>query len=182
LATQAARAGHNVLIASNDKDFMQIIGARIRLLRPDTKETTTVGPPAVRERFGVAPEQIVDFLSLLGDSVDNIPGAPGVGEKTAAQLLHTYGTLDNLLAHLSEVAKPKLRDSLAASADRLRANRQLITLQTDVPLSVSLDALKIQPPDTTALAALYRRFGFKSLLGNMESLPEQGTKDLFTKK
>ncbi len=73
LAMQAARAGHNVLIASNDKDFMQLIGARIRLLRPDTKETTTVGPPAVRERFGVAPEQIVDFLSLLGDSVDNIP-------------------------------------------------------------------------------------------------------------
>ena len=180
LAVQAARAGHDVLIASNDKDFMQIIGARIRLLRPDTKETTTVGPAAVRERFGVAPEQIVDFLSLLGDSVDNIPGAPGVGEKTAAQLLHTYGTLDNLLAHVSEVAKPKLRFSLAAAADRLRVNRQLITLQTDVPLSVSLDALKMQPPDTTALAALYRRFGFKSLLANLERLPEQRTGDLFT--
>lgn len=179
LAVQAARAGHDVLIASNDKDFMQIVGERIRLLRPDAKETATVDPPAVRARFGVAPEQIVDFLSLLGDSVDNIPGAPGVGEKTAAQLLRTYGTLDNLLAHVSEVAKPKLRDTLAASAARLRANRQLITLQTDVPLSVSLEALKVQPPDTMALAALYRRYGFKSLLADLESLPERGTRDLF---
>ena len=179
LAVQAARAGHDVLIASNDKDFTQIVGARIRLLRPDTKETTMVDPPAVRARFGVAPEQIVDFLSLLGDSVDNIPGAPGVGEKTAARLLQLYGSLDNLLEHVSEVAKPKLRDSLAASADRLRANRQLITLQTDVPLPVRLEALKVQPPDPAALAALYRRFGFKSLLADLENVSEQGTGDLF---
>jgi DNA polymerase-1 len=179
LAVQAARAGHDVLIASNDKDFAQIVGARIRLLRPDAKETTTVDPPAVRARFGVAPEQIVDFLSLLGDSVDNIPGAPGVGEKTAAQLLQLYGTLDNLLAHVSEIAKPKLRDSLAASADRLRANRELITLQTDMPLPVRLEALKVQPPDAAALAVLYRRFGFKSLLADLGEVPDQGTGDLF---
>ncbi|HUJ72017.1 MAG TPA: 5'-3' exonuclease H3TH domain-containing protein [Verrucomicrobiae bacterium] len=179
LAVQAAHAGSDVLIASNDKDFMQIVGPRVRLLRPDAKETTTVDAPAVRARFGIAPEQIVDFLSLLGDSVDNIPGAPGVGEKTAAQLLQLYGTLDNLLAHVSEVAKPKLRDSLATSADRLRANRQLIALQTNIPLPVSLEALKVVSPDTTALAALYRRFGFKSLLAELERVPEQGTGDLF---
>ena len=124
-------------------------------------------------------QQIVDFLSLLGDSVDNIPGAPGVGEKTAARLLQLYGSLDNLLEHVSEIAKPKLRDSLAASADRLRANRQLITLQTDVPLPVRLEALKVQPPDPAALAALYRRFGFKSLLADLENVSEQGTGDLF---
>jgi len=179
LAVQAAHAGSDVLIASNDKDFMQIVGPRVRLLRPDAKETTTVDAPAVRARFGIAPEQIVDFLSLLGDSVDNIPGAPGVGEKTAAQLLQLYGTLDNLLAHVSEVAKPKLRDSLATSADRLRANRQLIALQTNIPLPMSLEALKVVSPDTTALAALYRRFGFKSLLAELERVPEQGTGDLF---
>ena len=179
LAVQAAHAGSDVLIASNDKDFMQIVGPRVRLLRPDAKETTTVDAPAVRARFGIAPEQFVDFLSLLGDSVDNIPGAPGVGEKTAAQLLQLYGTLDNLLAHVSEVAKPKLRDSLATSADRLRANRQLIALQTNIPLPVSLEALKVVSPDTTALAALYRRFGFKSLLAELERVPEQGTGDLF---
>jgi DNA polymerase-1 len=179
LAVHAARSGHTVLIASNDKDFMQIVGSNIRLLRPDGKETATVDPPAVRVRFGVAPEQIVDFLSLVGDSVDNIPGAAGVGEKTAAQLLQTYGTLDNLLAHVSEIAKPKLRDSLVASAQRLRANRQLIQLQTDVPLPVGLEALKVQPPDTSALAALYARFGFKSLLANVQNSSGPGELDLF---
>lgn len=182
LALRAARAGHDVLIASNDKDFMQIVRASIRLLRPDGKETTTVDPQAVHARFGVAPEQIVDFLSLLGDSVDNIPGAPGVGEKTAAQLLQTYGTLDNLLAHVSEIARPKLRDSLSASAGRLLANRQLITLQMDVPVPVTLEALTVQPPDTSALAVLYRRFGFKSLLADLERLPQRGEMDLFAGK
>jgi DNA polymerase-1 len=179
LAVRAARAGHTVLIASNDKDFMQIVGSNIRLLRPDGKETTPVDPQAVRTRFGVAPEQIVDFLSLLGDSVDNIPGAAGVGEKTAAQLLQTYGTLDNLLAHVTEIAKPKLRESLVASAQRLRANRQLIQLQTDVPLPVGFEALKVQPPDTSALAALYARFGFKSLLADLQNSSGPGEMDLF---
>ena len=179
LAVRAAGAGLDVLIASNDKDFMQIVGAHIRLLRPDGKETIVVNPPAVRARFGVAPEQIVDFLSLLGDSVDNIPGAAGVGEKTAAQLLQTYGTLDNLIAHLPEIARPKLRDSLGAADERLLANRQLIKLETDVPLPQSLESLSVQPSDTAALAALYRRFGFRSLLPELESLPGPGERDLF---
>jgi DNA polymerase I len=179
LAVRAAGDEQNVLIASNDKDFMQIVGAHVRLLRPDGKETVIVDPPAVHARFGVAPEQIVDFLSLLGDSVDNIPGAAGVGEKTAAQLLQTYGTLDNLVAHASEIARPKLRDSLTAAAERLLANRQLITLQTDLSLPVTLERLAVQPSDTPALAVLYRRFGFKSLLAELESLPKPGEMDLF---
>ena len=119
-------------------------------------------------------EQMVDFLSLLGDSVDNIPGAPGVGEKTAAQLLQNYGTLDNLLAHVADIAKPKLRDSLVASAERLQTNRQLIRLQADLPLSLGLESLKVQSPDATALAAIYRRCGFKSLLARFENSPRAG--------
>jgi len=161
---------------------MQIVGSRIRLLRPDGKETNIVDPQAVRARFGVAPEQIVDFLSLLGDSVDNIPGAPGVGEKTAAQLLQTYGTLDNLLAHVSDIARPKLRDSLSSSAQRLLANRQLITLQADITLPIGLESLMVQPPDAGALAVLYRRFGFKSLLADLEKVPARGDLDLFAEK
>jgi len=167
LAVQAANTGRDVLIASSDKDFMQIVGPRIRLLRPDGKETVVVDPGGVKARFGVTPGQMIDLLSLLGDSVDNIPGAPGVGEKTAAQLLQTYGALDNLLARVSEISKPKLRDALLASAERLQANRRLIALQTDVPLPIELEALKIQPPDTSALAVLYKRFGFKSLLAEL---------------
>ncbi len=182
LAVQAASTGRSALIASSDKDFMQIVGPRIRLLRPDGKETIIVDPEGVKARFGVAPEQMVDLLSLLGISVDNIPGVPGVGEKTAAQLLQTYGTLDNLLAHVSEIAKPKLRDALLASAERLRTNRQLIALQIDLPLPVGLEALRLQPPDTAALAILYRRFGFKSLLAELTESSTLGEMDLFTAK
>jgi DNA polymerase-1 len=87
LAIRASRADHQALIASNDKDFMQLVGPRIRLLRAEGRESTIVDADGVRNRYGVSPEQMVDFLSLLGDSVDNIPGAPSVGEKTAAQLL-----------------------------------------------------------------------------------------------
>ena len=183
LAIRAAHAGHDVLIASNDKDFMQIVNPRIRLLRPDGKETAMIDPAGVEARCGVKPEQIVDYLSLVGDAVDNIPGAPGVGEKTAAQLLQTYGTLDNLLAHAGEIAKPRLRDTLNASAERLRTNRQLIALQTSVPLP-PMEALEVRPPDPAALAALFRRFGFKSLLAELEKSadPSPGELDLFTPK
>jgi DNA polymerase-1 len=158
------------------------VGPRIRLLRPDGKETVIVDSAGVKTRFGVAPGQMVDLLSLLGDSVDNIPGAPGVGEKTAAQLLQAYDNLDNLLARVSEIVKPKLRETLVASAERLRANQRLIALQTDVPLAVDLEALKVHPPDTAALAVLYRRFGFKSLLAELTGSSATAEGDLFTAK
>jgi DNA polymerase-1 len=179
LAIRAATAGHDVLIASNDKDFMQIVTPRIRLVRPDGKEAVIIDPTGVETRYGVKPEQIVDFLSLLGDSVDNIPGVPGVGEKTAAQLLQTYGTLDNLLTHAAAIPKPRIREALIASAERVRANRQLITLHTDLPLPIAMEALKIQPPDPVALAPLFRRFGFKSLLAELEKSANQGEMNLF---
>ncbi len=182
LAVRAARAGHDVLVASNDKDFMQIVSPRIRLLRPDNKKTATIDPAGVEARYGVKCTQIVDFFSLQGDSVDNIPGAPGVGEKIAAQLLQTYGTLDNVLAHAPDIAKPKLRETLIRSAERLRVNRQLIALQTDVPLPIAMEALRLRPPDQTALAALFRRFGFKSLLAELEESAGPGELDLFTPK
>lgn len=182
LAIRTVGADLPVLIASNDKDFMQLVGPRIRLVRPNGKESNIVDADGVRKRYGVSPDQMVDFLSLVGDSVDNIPGAPGVGEKTAAQLLQRYDTLDNLLAHVTEITKPKLRDSLVGSAERVRANRQLITLQADLPLSVRLDNLKVQPPDTTALATVYRRCGFKSLLARIENPPLSAEPDLFAAK
>ena len=114
--------------------------------------------------------------------MDNIPGALGVGEKTAAQLLQRYSTLDNLLAHVAEITKPKLRDSLVASAERLQINRQLIRLQADLPLSVGLEDLKVQAPDATALTAIYRRCGFKSLLARIERIHPHDEPDLFARK
>jgi len=187
IATLAVRAAHRnreVLIASNDKDFMQIVSPRIRLLRPDGKETVLIDPAGVEARCGVKPEQMVDYLSLVGDSVDNIPGAPGVGEKTAAQLLQSHGTLENLLAHAGDIPKPRLRDTLLESAERLRLNQRLIALQTDVPLPIATEALKVRSADVVALTALFRRFGFKSLLAELEKPASSslGEMDLFTPK
>jgi DNA polymerase I len=132
--------------------------------------------------FRSRPDQVIDFLSLLGDSVDNIPGVPGVGEKTATQLLQQYETMENLLNHIGEIAKPKLRESLTASADRLRANQRLIALQTDLPVPVTIETLKVQLPDTAALAPLFRRFGFKTLLAELEKPAAPAVMDLFTSK
>ncbi|HUJ10051.1 MAG TPA: 5'-3' exonuclease H3TH domain-containing protein [Verrucomicrobiae bacterium] len=185
LAVYAAGNGYDVLIASNDKDFMQIVSPQVRLLRPNGKETVICDAGGVQERYGIRPDQVIDFLSLLGDAVDNIPGVPGVGEKTAAQLLQRYGTLENLLAHASEIPKPKLQEALMASGEQIRANRRLIALQTDLPLPVTIEALKIMPPDTVALAELFRRFGFKSLLAELEkpAAPSSGADlDLFGSK
>ena len=182
LAVRAVGEGHDVLVASNDKDFMQIVSPRIRLLRPDGKATAIIDPASVKARYGVEPSQMVDFLSLLGDAVDNIPGVAGVGEKTAAQLLQTHGTLENLLAHAASVPKRKLRDALLASAERARANREIVALRTDLPLSVTIETLKVQSPDQAALTALFRRFGFKSLLAERDKSAAQDDLDLFAPK
>lgn len=181
LAAQAARENVRVLIASNDKDFAQIVGSSIQLIRPDGKATTIIDAVAVEARYGVKPEQIVDLLSLTGDTVDNIPGVPGVGEKTAAELLRTHGTLDNLLSHVSEITKPRLRDALATRAKQVRVNRSLITLATDLRLPMGLEALTVQPPDNEKLRVLFQQLGFKSLAASAEAETDD-SQDLFAKR
>ncbi len=175
LAHRAAHDGAQVLIATNDKDFMQLVRPGVRILRNEGEPVTA---DDVRARYGVAPEQMVDYLSLTGDAVDNIPGIPGVGEKTAADLLTRYGSLDNLLAQAASLTKPKLRTALSERTAQLALNRQLITLHTAMPLPVAWRALACRPPDTARLAALYREFGFKSLLAEVESSPP-AQRDLF---
>lgn len=179
LAVRAAGAGAAVLIASADKDFLQLVNDRIQLIRPDAKETGRIGRGEVEARYGVKPEQIVDLLSLTGDSVDNIRGVPGVGEKTAAELLRTYNTLDNLLAHASEIPRPKLREALIAHGEQALANRALIALRTDIELPVELDGLVLQSPDPQASAAIFRELGFKSLLAEFER-DTGNSRDLFS--
>ena len=178
LAVQAARAGGHSIIASSDKDFLQLVGPQIQIIRPDGKQAMLLDSCTVVARYGVKPEQIADYLSLIGDSVDNIPGIPGVGPKTAVELLTTFQSLDNLLARVGEISKPKLRETIAAEAERIRANRVLVTLYTDLSLPVSLDALRVQPADETKLAELFQKHGFKSMLAELQSPPEQ-TGDLF---
>jgi DNA polymerase I len=178
LTYQAAKDGVRVLIASTDKDFIQLIGPRVELLRPNSENETVYDAAAVRARYGVRPDQIVDFLSLVGDSVDNIPGVPGVGEKTAADLLQRYDNIENLLARASELPRHKLRDALLAAADRIRRNRDLIRLSTDLSLPAALSDLKVQTPNYGELTGHLKLLGFKSLVAELDKEAGQSG-DLF---
>jgi DNA polymerase-1 len=175
LARRGVEARGTVLIASSDKDFMQLVDSRIQLIRPDGKQSAVIGAEGVKARYGVEPGQIVDFLSLLGDSVDNIPGVPGVGEKTASDLLTKFGTLDNLLARAGDIPKPSLRKAILSHANDLRRNRELVRLRADLDFPVTPHQLAPSIPDWIRLQSLYKQLGFKSLLADAEA--QCGTTD-----
>jgi DNA polymerase-1 len=169
LAERGAAAGLDVVIVSGDKDFYQLIGPRISLLNPGRG-----GPAAVEEqlvtlanaaeRLGVPPPQTVDFLALVGDTADNVPGVRGVGEKTAQKLLQEYGTLDAILAHAGDVSAKRVREALDSDADRARLSRELVTLRRDVPVELELPTLAAKEPDRAALFALLAELEFHSLV------------------
>lgn len=179
LAHRAAARHDQVVILSSDKDFLQLVNDRIRLLRPDGKESVIYDADKVRERYGIDPSQVVDFLSLVGDSVDNIEGVPGVGSKTAATLLQNYGDIDNLLENAGRIGKLKLRESLMAHAHQARRNRDLIRLDTNVELDIGLDNLRVTGPDMERLKTLCRDYGFKTMLAEIEK-SENRQSDLFS--
>jgi DNA polymerase-1 len=172
LAERAAAAGLDVVIVSGDKDFYQLVGPRVSLLNPGRG-----GPAAVEEHFvtlanaaerlGVPPERTVDFLALVGDTADNVPGVRGVGEKTAVKLLQEYGTLEAILAHAGDVTLKRVREALERDADRARLSRELVTLHRDVPVQLELAALAAQAPDRTALLALMSELEFHSLVRSL---------------
>ena len=174
LARRAAEAGMAVVIASSDKDFMQLVSARIGLLNPNDKSGTVWTDKQVLAKSGVDPSQVLDWLSLTGDDVDNIPGVPGVGHKTAAELLGQFGSVAQLYARLDEVKSDKLRTALREAAGVVRRNRELIRLRDDLPCGFSAVELAERPADAGRLRELYRRWGFKGLLAALEeSAPEQ---------
>jgi DNA polymerase-1 len=172
LARQAAAAQTDVVIVSGDKDFYQLIEPRISLLNPGRG-----GPAAVEEhfvtvanaaeRFGVPPERIVDYLALVGDASDNVPGVTGIGEKTALKLITQFGDLDGVLAHAAEITAKRPRESLLAEAERARLSRQLVTLHYDVPVRLELGALASQPPDFGNLLPILRELEFNSLVRSL---------------
>ena len=174
LARRAADAGTSVVIASADKDFMQLVSGRIGLLNPNDKTEAIWTDQQVREKTGVTPAQVVDWLSLTGDNVDNIPGVTGVGPKTAAELLNRFGSADALYGALSEVKSDKLRANLGAAQNAVRRNRELVRLRDDLPDTFSPAALAEQPADTARLRELYRRWGFKSLLAALGEGTREG--------
>jgi DNA polymerase I len=158
-----------VVIASSDKDFMQLASPRVGLLNPNDKSATIGREEQVRNKTGVAPSQVVDWLSLVGDSVDNIPGVPGVGPKTAAELLHQFGSVDALYARLDEVRSERLRCALRASHADVRRNQQLIRLRDDLPLDLPIEHWRPRPADPQRQKDLCQRWGFKSWLAQTES-------------
>jgi DNA polymerase-1 len=168
LVRRAADAGMTAVIASADKDFMQLVSARVGLLNPNDKSETVWTDEQVRVKTGVEPSQIVDWLSLMGDSVDNIPGVPGIGPKTAADLLNQFGSVAELFRRLDEVKSEKMRGALRGSADAVRRNRELVRLQDDLPCDFSPAKLAEKPADAGRLRELFARWGFKGMLAALE--------------
>ncbi len=144
-------AGLEVLIMSSDKDMMQLVGPGVSMLDP--MKQRHIGPQEVAERFGVGPEKVIEVQALAGDSSDNVPGVPGIGVKTAAQLINDFGDLDSLLARAEEIKQPKRRQNLIEYAELARVSRQLVTLRDDAPVAEALDDLVLAEPDPEALFA-----------------------------
>jgi DNA polymerase-1 len=165
LVEVARRAGLGAVISSGDKDLAQLVGPGVVLV--NTMSETVLDEAGVAEKFGIPPHLMVDYLALMGDTVDNVPGIKGVGPKTAAKWLLEYGSLDGLVARAGEV-KGKVGEALRAGLPQLPLARELVTVRRDVPLPCELAELVPQPPDTAALGELYRRYGLLSWLRELE--------------
>ena len=163
----ALDAGTEVTIVSSDKDLMQLIEDRVSLY--DGLKGRTFRADAVHEKFGVEPSRLGDLLALAGDSSDNIPGVPGIGPKTAAELLGRYGDLETLLAHCDEIKQPKRRQTLIENTESARLSRRLVQLRDDVPVTVGLADLVRRSPDREVLLRFLREQGFRSVIAKMES-------------
>ena len=179
LADRAAQHGMQAVIVSGDKDFYQLIGPGIALLNPGrggqaAVEEQWVDQSNANERLGVEPQRVVDYLALVGDSSDNIPGVKGIGDKTAVQLLETYGDLDTILAHAADITGKRPREALLQQADNARLSRQLVTLRRDVPVELDLEQLRVRTPDTDTLAALFTELEFRTLIPKLDDLAAVG--------
>ena len=172
LATQAQGLGIEVLISTGDKDLAQLVSSHVTLV--NTMSNTVTDIDGVMEKFGVRPEQIIDFLALTGDTVDNVPGVPKCGPKTAAKWLAEYHTLDGVIANADRIGG-KIGESLRAALPQLPLSRELVTIKLDVPLDVGPSDLAQREADTARLRELYTRYGFKAALKDLDSLDERRT-------
>ena len=168
LALQAAADGIDVVVSTGDKDLAQLVGPRITLL--NTMTNSRLDPSGVVQKFGVRPDQIVDYLALVGDSVDNIPGVEKCGPKTAAKWLTEYGTLDAVIANADRIGG-KIGENLRAALPQLPLSRRLATIKTDVPLDLRAAELVLREPDVAQLRELYRRYEFRAALKELDATP-----------
>ena len=161
LSCKARDAGGDVTIISSDKDLMQLVGDGVEMFDP--MKLKRIGPDEVFEKFGVAPNRVVDVQSLAGDSVDNVPGAPGIGIKTAALLIQEFGDLETLLARAGEIPQPKRREALVNNADLIRISKQLVSLDCNMPLDFTLESLEVAHPDAETLLGFLNLMEFRTL-------------------
>ncbi|MDB4079474.1 DNA polymerase I [Amylibacter sp.] len=161
LAIKARDAGGHVTIVSSDKDMMQLVGNGVEMF--DAMKNKRIGIEQVEEKFGVGPNRVIDVQSLAGDSVDNVPGAPGIGVKTAALLINEYGDLDSLLERASEIKQPKRRETLIENADQIRTSRELVTLKTDMEMDCLLDDFEVQAPDPKVVLKFLSEMEFRTM-------------------
>ncbi|WOR15433.1 DNA polymerase I [Hyphomonas sp. FCG-A18] len=175
-ARHAEAKGARVTIVSSDKDLMQLITDKVHML--DTMKNKDIAFDQVVEKFGVGPDKVIDIQALAGDSVDNIPGAPGIGVKTAATLITEYGDLDTLLARAKEIKQPKRRQTLIDHADQIRMSRALVTLKQDVPVEVPVEDLAVADPDPKTLLDFLEKMEFRTITRRVrETFELEGTLD-----
>jgi DNA polymerase I len=160
----------DVVIITGDKDILQLVSERTEVY--DTMKEKRFKADQVIQRFGVPPEQVVEVMGLSGDAIDNIPGVPGIGEKTAIELIKAFGSIENLLVHLDQIPKKKLRENLQAYGEQARLSRRLATIRTDVPIDYPLKEAALSPPDLKSLRELFKELEFNKLL---KELPEERT-------
>ncbi|QEH34341.1 DNA polymerase I [Aquisphaera giovannonii] len=175
LARRGEEKGLDVLICTADKDARQLLTEHIRIL--NLRKNSIMDIPALEKEWGIRPDQVIDFLSLTGDSVDNVPGVPGIGPVTATALLKQFGTLDDLLANIDQVKGAKKQQSLREHGDTARRARQLVALREDLPLPLDWDALKTKTPDLAALKALCIECGFHGFLNELRAAAPEAAKE-----
>jgi len=181
-AHHAREAGYEVCIISSDKDLMQLVSPGISMLDPI--KNRPIGEGEVFEKFGVPPSKVVEVQALAGDSSDNVPGVPGIGIKTAAELINTYGDLESLLARAHEIKQPKRREALLENAEKARISHQLVSLRYDSPIPLPLDDLKVRPLEQLVVNTFLRTQGFNSLIARIDrqnaaaNTPQSGSQEL----
>ena len=163
IARRAEGEGFEVVVVSSDKDMLQLVNERVSMLNP-AKDDEWYDPGKVKAFMGVRPDQVTDLLALKGDAIDNIPGAPGIGDKGAKDLIERFGNVEAAIAHAAEVERKAYRESLQNHAEQIRMSKRLATLATDIPIEFAVESVRARPADTALVKALYKELEFHSLL------------------
>jgi DNA polymerase I len=166
LARKAVEKGHEVLVVSSDKDMMQLVNGQVKILNP-MKDNLILDRDKVIETLGVAPEQVIDVMALRGDSIDNIPGAPGIGDKGSVELIQQFGSVEAVLDRAEEVKRKTYRESLQNNRESVLLSKELVTIHCEVPVDLDLEKMRTQPPDLAACRALFNELEFTTLLKDM---------------